>query len=64
MRVLTVLLSLLAAVANASTDSVPRQQQAREILAQLVAFDTSRGRRQVPVMAKYLAGLLQEAGFA
>jgi acetylornithine deacetylase/succinyl-diaminopimelate desuccinylase-like protein len=39
------------------------QTRAREIFRTIIGFDTSAGRGQVPVMARYLAGEFEAAGF-
>lgn len=42
----------------------PTQALAREIFQHIVAMDTSVEGHQVPAMARYLAGLFRDAGFA
>ena len=60
--------SMLLAVAFAtpciaSAALTPEQARAREIYDTLIAYDTSAGHGQVPVMAKYLVQQFRAAGF-
>ena len=53
----------LAVPCIASAALTPEQARAREIYDTLIAYDTSAGRGQVPVMAKYLVAQFRAAGF-
>ena len=53
----------LAAPCIASAALTPEQARAREIYETLIAYDTSAGQGQVPVMAKYLVQQFRAAGF-
>lgn len=62
-----ILLSLLfAPLAWAADAGVPKaiSAQALEILTRSIAFKTVKGEGQVPAYAAYLAGVLQDGGFA
>ena len=65
MHKVLLLVSLLwaGAVVAAPDVSEAQKTEARELLARLVAFDTSQGMGQVPGMAAYLAERLEAAGF-
>ncbi|MGH8176431.1 MAG: M20/M25/M40 family metallo-hydrolase [Steroidobacter sp.] len=63
-RWLTLLLALTwthSLVASSAPEAV--QQQAREIFRTVIAFRTSEGLGQVPIMANYLADQFRRAGF-
>ena len=55
-------IALLAGVANSETPSATREE-AREIFARTIGFQTSIGLNQVPAMAAYLAEKFRAAGF-
>ena len=65
MRVAIVYLVVACFVADVLAQAAPERVrvEAREIYAQVVAFKTSEGMAQVPIMASYLAGKLRSAGF-
>ena len=64
-RIIVALLATLWVGVAVCAPPVPAasQQEARELLAELVAFDTSAGKGQVPAMAALLAERLAAAGF-
>jgi acetylornithine deacetylase/succinyl-diaminopimelate desuccinylase-like protein len=65
MRVAVVFLVVVCFVADTLAADPPDRvrAEAREIYAQVVAFRTSEGMAQVPIMAAYLADKLRSAGF-
>jgi acetylornithine deacetylase/succinyl-diaminopimelate desuccinylase-like protein len=65
MRAVIVLLVVAGFVVVVLASDAPEsvRAEAREIYAQVVAFKTSEGMAQVPIMASYLAGKLRSAGF-
>jgi acetylornithine deacetylase/succinyl-diaminopimelate desuccinylase-like protein len=67
MRLLLALLAagLVAAVGGTRADAPQAvRAQALDIFRSIIAFKTSEGLHQVPVMAEYLAGKLRAGGFA
>jgi acetylornithine deacetylase/succinyl-diaminopimelate desuccinylase-like protein len=56
-------LVLAATVAFALDNPSQEREQARELFARLIAFNTARGQGQVPAMARYIAEQLRRAGF-
>jgi acetylornithine deacetylase/succinyl-diaminopimelate desuccinylase-like protein len=54
----------LAGVAAAQAPGETERAQAREIYSQIIGYDTSVEGRQTPEMARYLAELFTDAGFA
>jgi acetylornithine deacetylase/succinyl-diaminopimelate desuccinylase-like protein len=64
-KLFCLLLTALVAFGSARADAPqPVREQAREILQSIIAFKTSIGLHQVPVMAEYLAGKFRAGGFA
>jgi acetylornithine deacetylase/succinyl-diaminopimelate desuccinylase-like protein len=57
------LLALLAAQTAGAEAPAAVRAQARDIFQNIIAFKTSEGFGQVPVMAEYLAGKFRAAGF-
>ena len=55
-------IALLACAAHSETPQATREE-AREIFARIIAFETSIGLNQVPAMAEYLADKFRAAGF-
>lgn len=59
----TLAIMLAGPMASAASPE-PVRAQAREIFEKIIAYQTSEGLGQVPVMAGYLAGRFRSAGFA
>mgnify|MGYP003693741695 CR=1 FL=1 len=67
MRLLLALMaaSLVAAAGGARADAPQAvRAQALDIFRSIIAFETSEGLHQVPLMAEYLAGKFRAGGFA